>query len=80
MEQKAPEYGLEYSRRLLTFIRTRWLDYPQLLQLKEMESVVEDYYNSGLFGNQIQWMLSQEFLPSPSSWILALGRWSISCI
>lgn len=76
MEQKAPEYGLEYSRRPpFTFIRTRWLDYPQLLQLKEMESVVEDYYNSGLFGNQIEWMLSQEV--SPFSFFLDFGAWKV---
>lgn len=76
MEQKAPEYGLEYSRRPpFTFIRTRWLDYPQLLQLKEMESVVEDYYNSGLFGNQIEWMLSQE--ASPFSFFLDFGAWKV---
>ena len=76
MEQKAPEYGLEYSRRPpFTFIRTRWLDYPQLLQLKEMESVVKDYYNSGLFGNQIEWMLSQEV--SPFSFFLDFGAWKV---
>ena len=76
MEQKAPEYGLEYSRRPpFTFIRTRWLDYPQLLQLKEMESVVEDYYNSGLFGNQIEWMISQE--ASPFSFFLDFGAWKV---
>lgn len=44
--------------------------------LKDMETVVEDYYNSGLFSHQIGWMLDQE--QSVFSFFLNFGKWKVA--
>ena len=76
MAQAAESYGLEYSHKApFQVIRTNWISYAELLRLKDMESVVEDYYNSGLFPAQINWMLDQE--PSPFSFFLDFGRYRV---
>lgn len=76
MAQAAESYGLEYSRKApFQVVRTNWISYAELLLLKDMESVVEDYYNSGLFPAQISWMLDQE--PSPFSFFLDFGRYRV---
>lgn len=76
MAQAAQEYGLVYSRKApFQVIRTRWISYDELLALKDMESVVEDYYNSGLFPSQINWMLNQE--DSAFSFFLEFGRYRV---
>lgn len=48
--------------------------------LKDMETVVEDYYNSGLFSHQIGWMLDQEQSVFSFSSILADGRLQMVCV
>ena len=76
MAYAAEEYGLVYSKKApFQVIRTKWISYDDLLLLKDMESVVEDYYNSGLFPHQIGWMLDQE--SSPFDFFLNFGRWRV---
>lgn len=76
MAQAAQEYGLVYSRKApFQVVRTRWISYAELLRLKDMEAAVEDYYNSGLFPNQISWMLDQE--DSAFSFFLDFGRYRV---
>lgn len=77
MAQAAKSYGLVYSHKApFQVIRTKWIDYDELLLLKDMEAVVEDYYNSGLFATQICWILSQE--SSPFSFFLEFGKWKVA--
>ncbi len=76
MAQAAESYGLVYSKKApFQVIRTNWLSYSELLRLKDMESVVEDYYNSGLFQTQISWMLDQE--ESVFSFFLDFGQYRV---
>lgn len=76
MEQAAPSYGLEYSRRPpFQVIRTRWISFDDLLLLRDMENAVEDYYNSSLFPAQIGWMLDQE--ESAFSFFMDLGQFLV---
>lgn len=76
MEQAAPSYGLEYSRRPpFQVIRTRWISFDDLLLLRDMENAVEDYYNSALFPAQINWMLDQE--DSAFSFFMELGQFLV---
>ena len=77
MAQSAPKYGLVFSHKApFQVIRTKWIDYDELLLLKDMESVVEDYYNSGLFPTQINWILSGE--SSPFRFFLEFGKWKVT--
>lgn len=77
MAESAQKYGLVFSRKApFQVIRTKWIDYDELLLLKDMESVVEDYYNSGLFPTQINWILSKE--PSPFHFFLEFGKWKVA--
>ena len=77
MAGSAQKYGLVFSRKApFQVIRTKWIDYDELLLLKDMESVVEDYYNSGLFPTQINWILSKE--PSPFRFFLEFGKWKVA--
>ncbi len=82
MEQKAPGMGWSTAAvRPFTFIRTRWLDYPQLLQLKERWSRWwRTTTTADCSAIKSEWMLSQE--ASPFSFFLDFGAWkvSISCI
>ena len=76
MAQAADSYGLVYSHKApFQVIRTNWISYAELMRLKDMESVVEDYYNSGLFSNQISWMLDQE--ASCFSFFLDFGEYRV---
>ena len=76
MEQAAPSYGLEYSRRPpFQVIRTKWISFDDLLLLRDMENAVEDYYNSSLFPAQIGWMLDQE--ESAFSFFMDLGQFLV---
>ena len=50
MEELAENYELQYSEEPpYEVLSTRWLPYDDVLRLKEIEDVVEVYYNSGQF-------------------------------
>ena len=50
MEEMASAYGLTYSSLPpYEVLSTRWLSYDGILELKEVEDMVEVYYNSGQF-------------------------------
>lgn len=58
MEQKAEEYGLVYrSRPTYEVLYTKWLSFQDILQLKNVEGTVEEYYNSGQFGCTLTYVL-----------------------
>lgn len=61
MKEYAKAGDIVYSDRPpYEVLSTKWLNYEQLLKLKEVESVVEIYYNSFQFENTIK-KLEQEF-------------------
>ncbi len=73
MEKNAGQYGMVYSEKApYQVYTTKWLDYDEMLLLKDMEEMVETYYNSGRFGEEIRFILAGE--PSIFRFFLEMGR------
>ena len=61
MQEKANEYGIIYhSQPVYEVFSTNWISYEEILKLKEIEEMVEVYYNSGQFSNTMRY-LEREF-------------------
>lgn len=61
MYWKAEEYGVAYtSKSPYEVLYTKWLSYDEVLQIKNVEEVVELYYNSGQYPYTIK-LLESEF-------------------
>lgn len=59
MEQRAEEYGLVYqSVPNYEVLSTKWISYGELLLLKDVEDMVEVYYNSAQFTASIRLLLA----------------------
>ncbi len=72
MERMAPEYGLVYmDREPYEVLKTNWLSYEELLALKQVEAMVEIYYNSGQFQHTLP--LLENLFPSPFEFYQKLG-------
>ncbi len=55
MHEKAEEYGILYQERApYEVLSTRWLSYADVIRLKQIEEMVEIYYNSGQFRNTLE--------------------------
>lgn len=73
MEERAEEFHIVYqSKPPYEVLYTQWLSYEELLELKEIEEMVELYYNSGQFTYTLP-VLEQAF-PSPFAMYRALAR------
>lgn len=60
MEQRAEEYGIVHSSRPpYEVLYTRWLSFDDVLQLKDIEEMVELYYNSGQFTHTLAVLIRQ---------------------
>lgn len=74
MEEMASAYDLTYSARPpYEVLSTRWLPYDAVLELKEVENMVEVYYNSRQFTCTLK-ALEKEF-PSAYDMFLAMCRY-----
>ena len=74
MEEMKETYGLVYkSRPPYEVLYTKWLSYEEMLLLKQVEEMVEIYYNSGQFSYTLR-RLEQAFA-SPFEMYLALGKY-----
>ena len=61
MHEKAREYGLVYQERPpYEVLSTKWLSYGDIVRLKQVEEMVEVYYNSAQFKHTLA-HLEQEF-------------------
>ena len=59
MERHAPEYDLLYTcRPPYEVLSTKWLTYEDVCHLKQVEEVLELYYNSGQFTHTLEFLLS----------------------
>lgn len=57
MEIQAPAYDLVYTcRPPYEVLSTRWLSYEDICRLKQIEEMVEIYYNSGQFAHTLEFM------------------------
>ncbi len=61
MEEQKESYGLVYkSKPPYEVLYTKWLSYEDVILLKQVEEMVEVYYNSGQFSYTLE-LLEQEF-------------------
>ncbi len=72
MHKSAGEYGLRYRKNpVYEVLGTRWISYRELLALKDVEEMLEIYYNSGQFARTVR-RLESEF-PHPFALYEALA-------
>lgn len=57
---RCEEYGLRYTAAPpYEVLETKWISYDDLLKLKQVEEMVEVYYNSGQFSRTLELMVSR---------------------
>ncbi|MBQ9765049.1 MAG: B12-binding domain-containing radical SAM protein [Lachnospiraceae bacterium] len=72
MDNESKDYGIIYSKRApYEVLRTDWLSYEDVLCLKDIEEMVEIYYNSGQFRYSIK--LLEEYFENPFDLYKALA-------
>ncbi len=75
MHDMADAYGMQYlSVPPYEVLSTRWLPYEKVLCLKEVEEMVEVYYNSGQFNHSMR--LLERVFPDAFSMYQALAKFS----
>lgn len=58
MEQEIAEYGLVYhTHPTYEVLYTKWISFSDLLELKNVEETVEEYYNSGQFSSILTYIV-----------------------
>ena len=73
MMEMCQEYEIVYkTREPYEVLSTKWLDYEHVLKLKNVENMVEVYYNSGQFQNTLEYL--EGFFPDAFSIYEGLGR------
>lgn len=74
MERQAPEYELLYtSQPPYEVLSTKWLSYEDICHLKQVEEMVEIYYNSGQFTNTLEFLCP--YFDSPYAMYDSLAAW-----
>lgn len=74
MARESKEWGMLYkSTPPYEVLSTKWMSYPEILKLKQVEEMVEVYYNSGQFLSTMEYL--GHFFGSPFSFYLALGEY-----
>lgn len=74
ISEETKEYGIVCSSRPpYEVLKTKWLTFDEILRLKEIEAVVEIYYNSLQFSETIRKL--EEFFKSPFDMYERLGRY-----
>ncbi|MDD6207480.1 MAG: B12-binding domain-containing radical SAM protein [Clostridiales bacterium] len=72
MWEKSKTYGISYHGQApYEVLATPWLPYSDLLKLKQVEEMVEVYYNSGQFDNSVQYLL--HYVEHPFDFYQSLG-------
>lgn len=74
MERQQTDYGLVHKTSPpYEVLATKWLSYAEVLRLKEVEEMVEVYYNSGQFAKTIAYL--ERCFASPFAMYESLGRY-----
>lgn len=74
IERRACEYDLLYTHRPpYEVLSTKWLSYRDVCRLKQVEEMVELYYNSGQFTNTLEFLCP--YFESPYAMYESLGAW-----
>lgn len=75
LRSSAAEFGYEFMDTApYEILRNRVLSYDDLLRLKNLEDVLEKYYNSGRFSNTVAY-LAEEVYPSAFDFFEAFGAY-----
>jgi radical SAM superfamily enzyme YgiQ (UPF0313 family) len=62
LRRRAAEYGIEYNPfNPYEVLKTRWISYEELLKLKEIEHLLELYYNSGRFKHSLAYVFHNHY-------------------
>lgn len=78
MEQRTKDYGLIYTAQPpYEVLSTRWLSYDDVCHLKQIEAVLEIYYNSGQFTHTLEYL--RTFFDTPFAMYDALAQWYGRC-
>lgn len=74
MDRMAPAYELLYtSQPPYEVLSTKWLSYEDICLLKQVEEMVELYYNSGQFANTLEFLCP--YFDSPYAMYESLAAW-----
>lgn len=74
MEKRASAYEIAYTEAPpYEVLSTKWLSYAEICRLKQMEEVLEIYYNSGQFAHALQFL--EGYFDTPYAMYDALGAW-----
>lgn len=74
MHSRAAEYGLVYSDYApYEVMYTNWISYEEILKLKQIEEMVETYYNSGQYGYAMEYL--EQFYETPYDLFEALAAY-----
>lgn len=72
MHEKQKDYQIVYeSHAPYEVLQTKWISYDEILELKEIEEMVEMYYNSAQYTKSLPYLLS--FAPNPFAFFKALA-------
>ena len=78
ISEEAKKYEIIYSKRPpYEVLQTKWITFDEVLKLKEVEAVVEIYYNSLQFSNTIKHM--EKYFDSPFKMYEKLGKYYKQC-
>lgn len=74
ISEEAKKYEIVYSKRPpYEVLKTKWINFDEVLTLKEIEEVVEIYYNSLQFSNTISKL--EKYFDSPFKMYEKLGKY-----
>lgn len=74
MEEQVADYELQYQDyQPYEVLATKWITYDEILALKQVEEMVEVYYNSAQFEHVLSYLVP--FFESPYAFYEALGRY-----
>lgn len=74
MREKASDYGLVYrSQAPYEVIRTRWMDYGDLIRLKRISQILEIWYNSGQYYYTMKYVVP--FYETPFTFFEQFADW-----
>ena len=63
IRNRAQEYGIEYnSFSPYEVLKTKWISYEEIINLKEIEHILELYYNSGRFKNSLSHIFKHHYI------------------
>lgn len=62
VRRRAKEYGIEFNEFTpYEVLNTKWISYDDLIRLKEIEHILELYYNSGRFQNSLSYLFKLHY-------------------